>query len=162
MAEGSQENDWPTVSVRIPEKDLEVVKAAAADEEHEYSQSHIIRYSIDRKFQHREDWTPETDPDPVLDDLIHDYRRKFEEGELEVGDYTEEEQSVEDEDTDMTGIEMVLDGDGDLEGNSFEYGMTMYAIGLEEGNETIQELSRQYLEENFPDRSFTKYIVEDS
>lgn len=159
MAEGSEESEWPTVSVRIPEKDLEIVKAAAADEEHEYSQSHIIRYSIDRKFEHRENWESETAPDPVLDNLIEEYRTKFEEGELELGEYTGDEESQ--EDTDMNGVELVLNGEGELEENSFEYGMTMYAIGLEEGNETIQELSRQYLEENFPDRTFTKYLGEE-
>ncbi|MFB6241891.1 MAG: hypothetical protein ABEJ36_03755 [Candidatus Nanosalina sp.] len=158
MVEESDDGGDPKVSVRIPEEDLEVVKAVAADEEYSYSQSHIIRYSLDRKFEDRDDWETETEPDPELDSLIQEYRDELDyEPEADVQVEPVAQGDGEDEE-DLGGVDVMLDGDADLEENSFEYAMTMYTIGVEEENETIQRLSRQYLEENFPDRSFTQYL----
>jgi Arc/MetJ-type ribon-helix-helix transcriptional regulator len=148
MVEEPDDGGDPKVTVRIPEEDLEVIQAAASDEDYSYSQSHIIRYSLDRKFEGREDWETETEPDSELESLIDEYR-----DELGYGTRVQDQG-----DEDMTGVSVMLDGDSDLEENSFEYAMTVYTIGVEEGNEAVQELSRQYLEENFPDRDFTKYL----
>lgn len=159
MAEDSDDGD-PKVTVRVPEEDLEVIKAVAADEDHGYSQSHIMRYSLDRKYGDRDDidWEKETTEDPVLDNVIQEYREQLD-YEPETGVQLEpENKQEENQEEDLDDVSVMLDGDGEFEENSFEYAMTMYTLGVEKGDNQIQELSRQYLEENFPDKTFTKYL----
>jgi hypothetical protein len=163
MAESDDDGD-PKVTVRIPDEDLEVIRAVAADDEHSYSQSHIIRYSMDRKFESREDieWPTETTQDPVLDDLMDEYRDELgyeAETEVQVEPAAPGEEEDEEYGEDLGGVEVMLDGDADFRDESFKYAMTMYTIGLEKGDETIQELSREYLEENFPEEErFTRHL----
>jgi hypothetical protein len=141
MVSDPEDGGDPRVTVRVPENDIEVVRAVAGDEDHDYSMGHVIRYSMDRKFEGRVDvdWESGTEHDPELESLIDTYREELGYGEEDDGE------------VDMEGVDVMLGGEEELRENSMEYALKMYAIGAEKGDETIKELSRQYLQENFPE-----------
>lgn len=141
----------PRVTVRIPEEYLGPVRSIADRDDNDYSMAHIIRYSMDRKFERIDvNWSVETKQDLELENL-------FEEHGIDYGNTSEavnaETKSIL-EDIYSEGLDTVNPGLED-----FDRAVTIYGLARDVGDQDMEELISNYLRSEFPETKFTENIV---
>ena len=142
----------PRVTLRMPEKDLEAVRAIAGENDYDYSMGHVIRYSMDRAFEDMDvEWTTMTEKDPELEKLFDSYGFDTE-GVAEP--VNEEARSLLEEFEDKP-LDTVNPGLED-----FDRAVTMYGLARDLGDRKMEELATSYLKSEFSDTYFTENIIE--
>lgn len=143
----------PRVTLRIPEEDLEAIRAIAEDEGYEYSMGHVIRYSMDRKFEEMDvSWTVMTEPDPDLENLFDKYGVEYE----DIPEAVDSEAESLLEDFDGKTLDTVDPGLED-----FDYAVTIYGLARDLGDDKMEEIASNYLRSEFADTHFAEKILKD-
>ena len=122
------------VTLRMEEEYVEILDQMA-EEDYFDSRSEGIRYALDRKIEgFREDYDPVIEPDDKVDQRFRELGEEYGVGENII---------------DAIGYEALLGEGEEFRDNSFEFARQVLARSVVTGDEEMEELAREYMQENF-------------